>query len=135
MNSSIATATATYRGSYNLVSDLSLTIAATRTQIASALATKMASLVPPIVPDDNDYAFVEIPTADGTPTEIARVERYKYNGTAWGYEYSLNNSSFTAAQWSAINSGITSTKITDIDNAIAGKASASDLANYLPLAG
>jgi len=27
--------------------------------------------------------------------------------TTWGYEYTLNNSSFTADQWTAINSGIT----------------------------
>jgi hypothetical protein len=36
------------------------------------------------------------------------VERYKFNGTAWGYEYTLNNSGFTADQWAAINSMITS---------------------------
>jgi hypothetical protein len=105
VNSSIATATATFRGTYNLVSDLSLTTAATQQQIAAALATKMAALS--IVPDTNDYAFVQVPAADATPTVIARVDRYKFNGSAWAYEYSLNNSGFTAAQWAAINSGIT----------------------------
>ena len=49
-----------------------------------------------------------IPTADATPTEIASIERYKYNGSAWAFEYALNNSGFTAAQWAALNSGITS---------------------------
>ena len=37
--------------------------------------------------------------------------RYKAvvnSGTTWTYEYTLNNSSFTASQWQAINSGITS---------------------------
>ena len=58
--------------------------------------------------DNNDYAFVMIPTADATPTEIASVERYKYNGSAWAFEYALNNSGFTQAQWNALNSGITS---------------------------
>jgi hypothetical protein len=106
VNSSIATNTATYRGSYNLVSDLSLTISATEQQIAAALATKMTALS--ITPENNDYCFVQVPTADATPTEISRIDRYKYNGTAWMYEYSLNNSSFTSAQWAAINSGITS---------------------------
>lgn len=40
--------------------------------------------------------------------------RYKatVNGsTTWNYEYTLNNSSFTAAQWEAINSSITSEKV------------------------
>ena len=112
VNSSIATNTATYRGSYNLVSDLSLTVAATQQQIAAALATKMTELS--ITPENNDYCFVQIPTADATPTEISRIDRYKYNGTAWLYEYSLNNSSFTAAQWAAINSGITSGLVTKL---------------------
>ena len=135
VNSSIATATATYRGSYNLVSDLSLTVSATQQQIVDALATKMAALS--ITPDNNDYCFVQIPTADATPTEIARIDRYKYNGTAWAYEYSLNNSSFTAAQWAALNSGITSglvAKLSDLPTAtelatlLAGKASTQELA-------
>ena len=115
VNSSISTATATYRGAYNEVSDLSLTTAATEQQIAAALATKMAALS--ITPDNNDYCFVQIPTADATPTQIARVDRYKYNGTAWSFEFSLNNSGFTAAQWAALNSGITSglvTKLSDL---------------------
>ena len=135
VNSSIATATATYRGSYNLVSDLSLTVSATQQQIAGALATKMEALS--ITPDNNDYCFVQIPTADATPTEIARIDRYKYDGTAWAYEYSLNNSSFTAAQWAALNSGITSglvSKLSDLPTAtelatlLAGKASTQELA-------
>lgn len=102
VNSSIATATATFRGAYNLVTDLSLTTAATRAQIATALAGAVSTA------DNNDYAFVQVPTADVTPTEIARVERYKYNGSAWAFEYALNNSGFTASQWAALNSGITS---------------------------
>ena len=105
VNSSIATSTAAFQGTYNLVSDLGLTTSATEQQIAAAIATKLAALS--IVPDNEDYVFVQIPTTDADPTEIARVDRYKYNGTAWAYEWSLNNSSFTAAQWAALNSGIT----------------------------
>lgn len=108
VNSSISTATATFKGTYNLVSDLSLTTSATTSDIASALATAVTG------EDNNDYAFVQIPTADATPTEISHIDRYKFNGTAWGYEFSLNNSSFTAAQWAAINSGITSTIVSSI---------------------
>ena len=115
VNSSIATTTATFRGTYNAVTDLSLSYIATHSQIASALATKMVSLS--IVAGNNDYAYVQIPTADTTPTEIAKIERYKYNGSAWAFEYELNNSGYTQAQWAAINSGITSgltTKLTDL---------------------
>lgn len=102
MNSSIATETATYRGSYNLVTDLHLTISATESDIANALAVAI------VAADNNDYCYVQIPVANDKPTEIARVDRYKFNGTVWVLEYTLNNSGFTAAQWDAINSGITS---------------------------
>ena len=108
VNSSVATNTATYRGAYNLVSDLSLTIAATQEQIATALSGEIATA------DNNDYCFVQIPAADATPTVIARVDRYKYDGTDWSFEYSLNNSGFTAAQWDALNSGITSGLVTKL---------------------
>ena len=108
VNSSIATNTATFRGTYNLVSDLNLSISATQSQIATALASAISTA------ENNDYCFVQIPTADATPTQIASVERYKYNGTAWAYEYTLNNSGFTAAQWAALNSGIDSTKVGQI---------------------
>lgn len=114
VNSSVATATATFRGTYNLVSDLSLTVSATQEQIAAAIATKLAALS--IIADNEDYVFVQIPTADATPTEISRVDRYKYNGTVWAYEWSLNNSSFTAAQWAAINSNITAAAVTKLGN-------------------
>ena len=54
--------------------------------------------------DANDYAFVQCTDSAGN----TKYKRYKYNDSAWVYEYTLNNSSFTAAQWSTINSGITS---------------------------
>lgn len=101
VNSSIATATATFQGTYNVVSDLSLSYNATHAQIQTALGSAIST------PDNNDYAFVQIPTADATPTQIAKIERYKYSGSAWAFEYELNNSGFTAAQWAAINSGAT----------------------------
>lgn len=82
VNSSIATNTATFRGTYNSLSDL-LAYAGDK--------------------DDNDYAFViEVDSVGNT-----LYNRYKYNGTEWLFEYSLNNSSFTQKQWTAINSGIT----------------------------
>lgn len=128
VNSSIATNTATFRGTYNLVSDLGLTISATEQQVAAAIATKLDSLQPPVVPENNDYCFVQVPTADATPTEISRVDRYKCTVTesggtetrTWEYEFSLNNSSFTAAQWAAINSGITSGDVSKLAGIAAG---------------
>lgn len=68
--------------------------------------------------DRNDYCFVMVPTSNATPTEIKQVDRYKVTETpnpvfptgpkvkAWEYEYTLNNSGFTAAQWATINSGL-----------------------------
>lgn len=66
---------------------------------------------------NNDYAFVVGTDAQGNTT----YTRYKYNADTeeWAEEYVLNNSSFTADQWAAINSGITSgdvSKLTDLAN-------------------
>ena len=108
VNSSIATNTATFRGTFNLVSDLHLAIDATHDQIATVLAASIATA------DNNDYCYVQIPTSATTPTEIAKTERYKFNGTAWAFEYDLNNSGFTANQWAAINSGITAALVTKL---------------------
>lgn len=107
VNSSIATASATFRGTYNLVSDLHLSVTASHQDIATALASAVSTA------DNNDYCFVQIPTSD-TSSDIRVTERYKYNGTAWAYEYDLNNSGFTATQWEAINSGITALLVTKL---------------------
>jgi hypothetical protein len=108
VNEKVATDSATFRGTFNLVSDLGLVPTATHDQIAASLLTAISTA------DNNDYAFVQIPTSFETPTEIAKIERYKFNGEAWAFEYELNNSGFTAAQWSAINSGITSNDVTKL---------------------
>jgi len=106
VNDKVSTDTATFRGTFNLITDLELTTEATQGQIATALGTVISG------EDKNDYAFVQIPTSDATPTEIARIDRYKYTGLQWAFEYSINNSGFTAEQWAAINSGITSSLVT-----------------------
>lgn len=80
VNSSIATATAEFRGTYNSLAEL---------QAVSA--------------DENDYGYVRTTDAAGNTV----YKRYKYSGGSWTFEYDLNNSSFTAAQWAAINSAIT----------------------------
>lgn len=55
---------------------------------------------------NNDYAFVVGQDSVGNTT----YTRYKWSEATetWAEEYVLNNSSFTAAQWEAISSGITS---------------------------
>ena len=90
METAIATNTATFRGTYESVSDLP---------------------TPSAVPDlkNNDYAFI-ITSVSGNP----EYRRYKYTSSGWVFEYTLNNSSFTSTQWSAINSGATATNIGQI---------------------
>lgn len=59
---------------------------------------------------NNDYAFVTGTDSAGN----TYYDRYKAtvsgSTVTWALEYRLNNSSFTAAQWAAINSGVTSDK-------------------------
>lgn len=63
---------------------------------------------------NNDYAFVTGTDSEGN----TYYDRYKATvigeTVTWALEYRLNNSSFTAAQWSAINSGITSALVAKI---------------------
>lgn len=99
VNSSISTATATFRGT-----------SATGLSEAQFLAWANG-----LTKDNNDYVFWNTTDADGN----VQFKRYKYNGSSWAYEYTLNNSSFTSAQWSAINSGLTSSDKTALDNALA----------------
>lgn len=89
VDSSIATNTAYFIGTFNSVAELN-----------AYTGTKT----------NNDYAFVQSMDAAGNTI----FKRYKWNGTAWLYEYELNNSSFTANQWAAINSGATASQIARI---------------------
>ncbi len=92
VNSSIASNTGTFQGTFSSIAQLP----------SSGVST-------------NDYAFVT--TTDANNNTV--YDRYKYNGVQWVFEYSLNNSSFTAAQWSAINSGVTSGKVSGYDDHLA----------------
>jgi hypothetical protein len=89
VNSSIATSTATFRGTFNSLAEL------------EAYSGEK---------DENDYAFVAETSGYATI-----YKRYKYDGSAWVFEYELNNSSFTAAQWATINSGATSATVTQVE--------------------
>ena len=82
VNSSISTATANFKGTFDTLAELEAVTGA----------------------NANDYGFVR--TTDSAGNTI--YKRYKYvEGTGWLFEYELNNSSFTATQWAAIQSGIT----------------------------
>ena len=109
VNSSIATATANFLGNYTLT-DLGLTYPATNAQIEGALGSY--TWPAGVSPTNNDYVLVSINSGTDPDTGepiIDEYRRFKYNDgeSSWAYEYTLNNSSFTSAQWSAINSGIT----------------------------
>lgn len=89
VNSSIATNTAYFIGTFNSVAEL---------EAYSGTLT------------NNDYAFVATTDIAGNTL----YDRYKWNGSQWLFEYELNNSSFTASQWASINSNATAEKIAKI---------------------
>ena len=93
VNSSIATSTANFIGTFNSLADL---------EAYSGPVT------------NSDYAFVATTDALGNTS----YSRYKYSTLttppSWVFEYELNNSSFTTSQWAAINSGATTTNIGQI---------------------
>ena len=84
VNSSIATATAEFKGSFTSLDELKATSG-----------------------NLNDYAFYLHKDSVGNSI----VDRYKWTTAGWLYEYTLNNSSFTAEQWAALNSAITATLV------------------------
>ena len=88
VNSSIATNTATFMGTFTSESEF------------------------PAVATNNDYLFLD--TVDEEGNKIFKRYKYVAETSRWVYEYTLNNSSFTAAQWAAIQSGITSEIVSDI---------------------
>lgn len=97
VNSSIATSTATFRGTFETLEALKATTA-----------------------DKNDYAFWVHKDEDGNTC----YDKYTYTGTEWKFEYRLNNSSFTAAQWAALNSGVTADAIKALQDADKANAKA-----------
>lgn len=87
VNSSIATSTADFRG----------------TSAQYLTYAEFIAWANGLTHNQNDYVYWWTTDGDGNTV----YKRYKWDGTAWVYEYDLNNSSFTAEQWAAINSGIT----------------------------
>ncbi len=104
VNSSIATNTANFIGTFNSVAEL---------EAYSGTLT------------NNDYAFVQ--TTDTAGNTL--YDRYKWNGNEWLFEYELNNSSFTAEQWATINSGATSSDVALAQSALQSGDNVSELVN------
>ena len=90
VNSSIQTNTADFKGTFNSLAEL---------QQVTANA--------------NDYGYVISTDSAGNTV----YSRYKYvEGIGWVFEYNLNNSSFTAAEWAAIQSGMTAMLVAKLNN-------------------
>lgn len=79
VNSSIATNTANFKGTFNNESEF------------------------PTDATNNDYLFWN--TVDENGNTIYKRYKYVASTSTWTYEYTLNNSSFTAQQWATINGG------------------------------
>lgn len=97
------------------------------TKAALTGATTFYNAGQPRVPTQNDYATVladesQPKGADGSyPTTRYVYQGGTYPDGQWDFQYVVNNTSLTQAQVDAINSGITSQKISEIDAAIAAK--------------
>lgn len=96
VDSSIATAAATFRG----------------TSPEGLTQAQFLAWANALEHDKNDTVFWK--TTDTAGNTL--YKKYKYNGSEWKFEYDLNNSSFTAAQWAAINSGITAATLGTISD-------------------
>lgn len=95
VNSSIATNTANFLGTFNTLEEIESLTDVT----------------------NNDYAFWK--TTDTLGSVVFKRYKYTADEQLWKFEYDLNNSSFTAKQWEAINSGITAelvAKIGDVNS-------------------
>ena len=79
VNSSIATNTANFKGTFNNESEF------------------------PSEATNNDYLFLN--TVDENGNTIYKRYKYIASTSTWTYEYTLNNSSFTSEQWATINNG------------------------------
>ena len=99
----ISTARADFKGTYNTLADLQAVTGA----------------------NANDYGYVIVVDALGNKS----YDRYKFvegtgTGTGWVYEYTVSSTTFTSAEWAAIQSGLSSADKSVID----ALADASDVA-------
>lgn len=108
VNSSVQTATANFRGSW-----------ATWADVPTSPADYPADYAGSKVPTVNDYLVVQ--DASGYNSANTGTWRFKYTGdwatdgkNGWLPEYQVNEEPLTSAQIAALNSGITSTLVTQI---------------------
>lgn len=113
VNSTIQTNTANFRGNWATWSDVPTT--------ANSYPQDYEGDKTPTV---NDYLVVE-DASDYTLETLVGTWRFKYTGvwatvgkSGWIPEYRVNEEPFTSEQWSAINSGITSNKVTSYNSHI-----------------
>lgn len=127
VNSSVATNTAYFQGTYKTLADLEAVTPVTNNDYGFVIVVESAILTTS-EPADWSTNWTDYYTESGgvytpvggdtAPTWQAdtyyqadgvRYDRYKYNSetTQWTFEYSLNNSSFTANEWATIQSGLT----------------------------
>ena len=95
VNSSISTNTANFLGTFNTLEEIEALTDVT----------------------NNDYAFWK--TIDTLGCVVFKRYKYIADKQEWKFEYDLNNSSFTAEQWEAINSGITAELVAKIGDVLA----------------
>lgn len=108
VNSSIATNTAFFRGTFDSVAKL-----------------------PSTGVTNNDYAFIVV-YERLDPSTVKQYDRYKYTteSNSWVYEYTLNNSSFTADEWATIQSGL---KAADKKQIATNTSAIADLTANMPV--
>lgn len=122
VNSSIGTATANFLGTYDAKNDLEFTqsvidawtdppSASVETAVGTVIKTYLTGQS--ISQTNNDYVFVSVNQSGTVDTDW--FWRFKYDGTNWLYEYTLNNSSFSQSQWDAINSLVTNSGSVGVD--------------------
>ena len=116
VNSTIQTNTANFRGNWNTWSDIPTDINLYPQDYAGGRT-----------PTVNDYLVVQ-DASDYPSDTLAGEWRFKYTGVwsinskiGWIPEYRVNEEPFTSEQWFAINSGITSTKVSSYDSHLTNK--------------
>ena len=85
---------------------------ATKAELTSATTFYSGGVVR--TPTTNDYCIVLADESKQSSTGVDPTTRYSYQGSQWEYQYTVNDTPLTAAQLAALNSGITSTLVTQI---------------------
>jgi hypothetical protein len=127
VNSSVATNTASFQGTYHSLAELEAVQNPTNNDYGFVIDVQSVILLDTEPADwstnwTDYYIYVDeeyVPVSgDSAPTFAQNTyykadgvvyKRYKYNASdeQWEFEYDLNNSSFTAAEWATIQSGLT----------------------------